>query len=122
MKTVARSASRRRALESLHAADVTGASPVVPRDAFARTLVEGVVARREEIDAIIEKASAHWTIERMPVVDRNVLRVAVYELLEPETPTGVVVDQAVTLAKLLSTEESGRFVNGLLSRIARELR
>jgi N utilization substance protein B len=58
----------------------------------------------------------------MPVVDRNVLRIGIYELIYTDVPSGVIVDQAVTLAKLLSTEDSGRFVNGLLGRVARERR
>lgn len=117
-----RSDARRRALESLHAADVGGAPPPSPHDSFARSLVEGVATHRAEIDAVIAKASEHWSIERMPVVDRNVLRLAVFELVHTDTPTGAIVDEAVTLAKLLSTEESGRFVNGLLARISREVR
>ncbi len=121
-RTGARSDARRRALEALHAADVSGSESSPPSQAFARELVEGVRAHQEAIDAVISKASDHWTIDRMPVVDRNALRLAVFELMHTETPTGVVVDEAVTLAKLLSTEESGRFVNGLLARISRELR
>lgn len=118
--------ARRRAIELLHAADVAGADA---RDDLGeegdevRALVEGVAANREEIDAIIRGAAEHWTLERMPVVDRNVLRLGIYELLHrPEVPTGAVVDEAVSLAKLLSTEDSGRFVNGILGRVARDHR
>ena len=99
-----------------------GAPPVQPDDDYARTLVDGVQLNRDEIDRVIARASEHWTIERMPVVDRNALRVAVFELMHTPVPTGVAVDEAVTLAKLLSTEDSGRFVNGILARIARDLR
>jgi N utilization substance protein B len=121
-----RAKARRRALEVLHAADTTGSDPVAalePDEApAARALVEGVAAHRDAIDDVIRSAAEHWAIERMPVVDRNVLRIGVFELMRTDTPTGAVVDQAVTLAKLLSTEDSGRFVNGLLSRVAREVR
>jgi N utilization substance protein B len=94
--------------------------PVPP---FARTLVEGVFGHAVEIDDAIRAASDRWTIERMPVVDRNLLRIGVYELLfSLETPAGAVINEAVELAKLLSTEDSARFVNGVLGRIARERR
>jgi N utilization substance protein B len=86
-------------------------------------LATGVERRRSELDAHIEAAAEHWTLERMPLVDRNLLRLGAFELLErPEVPTAVVLDEAIELAKLLSTEESGRFVNGVLGRIAREVR
>lgn len=81
-----------------------------------------MTVHREEVDAIIRKAAEHWSLERMPVVDRNVLRIGIYELIYTDVPAGVIVDQAVTLAKMLSTEDSGRFVNGLLGRVARERR
>ena len=123
---VTRAAARRRALEVLHAADVAGSDPRAGLGAddasFAWALAEGVAEHGAELDEIIRGAAEHWTIERMPVVDRNVLRIAVYELVHTDTPTGVIVDQAVSLAKLLSTEESGRFVNGILGRIARQQR
>jgi N utilization substance protein B len=115
--------ARRRALEVLHAADAA-AVPVVldgePGD--VRAIVEGVEANREEIDAVIRRTAEHWAIERMPVVDRNLLRMGIYELLHTGAKPRDVVNDAVDLAKLLSTEESGRFVNGVLGRIAREHR
>jgi N utilization substance protein B len=118
-----RASERRRALEALHASDVTGVEPdLAGARPYTRTLVEGVRAHLTELDQVIARAAEHWPLERMPTVDRNVLRVGVYELLHTDTPTGAVVDQAVSLAKLLSTEESGRFVNGVLGRIAREVR
>ncbi|MGZ4188796.1 MAG: transcription antitermination factor NusB [Actinomycetota bacterium] len=89
---------------------------------YTRALVDGVTVHREEIDGIIRKAAEHWSLERMPVVDRNVLRIGIYELIYTDVPAGVIVDQAVTLAKMLSTEDSGRFVNGLLGRVASERR
>lgn len=118
--------ARRAALEALHAADVAGtdARDVLPEDApaYATTLVDGVQTHREQVDATIEEAAQRWRLDRMPVVDRNVLRIAVFELLYTDVPTGAVVDQAVTLAKMLSTESSGRFVNGILGTIARRAR
>ena len=76
-----------------------------------------------ELDARIADAAEHWTIDRMPLVDRNLLRLAAYELTaRPEVPTAVVLDEAIELAKLLSTADSGRFVNGVLAHIAAEVR
>lgn len=123
-----RTAARRRALDILYEADVAGrpaaevlagAGNVTPP---ARTLVEGVDRLGDEIDALIRKFADRWSLERMPVVDRNVLRIGIFELLwsSDEVPPGVAINEAVELAKLLSTEDSGRFVNGLLGRIARE--
>jgi N utilization substance protein B len=87
------------------------------REAFdhAAALVAGTRERLEEIDALIRAQAENWRLERMPPVDRNILRLAVYELLrEPEVPQLVVVDEAVELAKRFGSEQSGRFVNGLL--------
>ena len=89
--------------------------------AYATTLVEGVQEHAPEIDSLIDKSAERWAIERMPVVDKNLLRMGVFELLwMPEVPTAVVINEAVELAKSLSTDESGRFVNGILGRIAQE--
>ncbi len=123
-----RTRERKRALDVLHAADVTSRAPLEvlaledePVGPFARRLVAGVVSHAAEIDALIRSYADRWPLERMPVVDRNLLRIAIYELLhEPDTPAGAVINEAVSLAKLLSTEDSGRFVNGLLGRLARE--
>lgn len=114
--------TRRRALEILHAADVSNSTPDTEAidDVKVRELVEGVQIHRVEVDAAIRSAAEHWTIERMPFVDRNLLRLATFELLHSAAPPSQIVGDAVALAKLLSTEESGRFVNGLLGRIARE--
>lgn len=91
-------------------------------DPYARELIEGVSARRDELDARISAVAENWAIDRMPVVDRNILRIAVYELfVHPEVPTAVVLSEAVRLATLLSTDRSGSFVNGVLARILREL-
>jgi N utilization substance protein B len=116
--------NRRRALEILHAADVAGGEPSFGEEDApeVRALVNGVRAHHEEIDALVRKTVEHWALERMPVVDRNLIRMGIYELTQTKAPQGPVIEDAVILAKLLSTEESGRFVNGVLGRIAREQR
>jgi len=87
------------------------------RDAFeyARRLVEGTVSNLAEVDALLAQQADHWRIERMPAVDRNILRLAVFELVhEPDVPKLVVLDEAVELAKRFGSDQSARFVNGLL--------
>ena len=130
-----RSAARRRALDILFEADLM-ARPVdevlarhrddpedAPLDPYTVELVEGVAGLLGELDARITDAAEHWTIERMPLVDRNLLRLAAFELAaRPEVPTAVVLDEAIELAKLLSTADSGRFVNGVLAHVAAEIR
>ena len=94
-----------------------------PPDPYALRLVQGVDEHREEIDALLRKLSEHWALERMPAIDRALLRIGSYELgWEPELPTAVVIDEAVDLAREYSTKDSGRFVNALLSHVAAELR
>jgi N utilization substance protein B len=88
----------------------------------ARSLCEGAFAKIEEIDLLISEASKRWTLERMPTIDRTILRLATYELLELRTPTKVVLNEAVELAKTYGTEHSGKFVNGLLDTLAQKLR
>ena len=96
--------------------------PVAP-DPYACEVVRGVDDHREEIDAALRKFSEHWALERMPVIDRAVLRIACYELMwRRDIPTPVVITEAVELAKQYSTKDSGRFVNGLLGRIAEHVR
>jgi transcription antitermination protein NusB len=91
-------------------------------DAFGRRLYEQFLAHREEIDARIEGLSQGWTLDRMPVVDRNLLRMALAELLFlPDIPVGATIDEAVDLAKEYGTAESGKFINGILGAVAREL-
>jgi transcription antitermination protein NusB len=125
-----RRAARERALglayeceqRGLRAPELLDGLPVPP-DEYAQQLVLGIDEHQEEIDTIIRKFSEHWSLERMPVIDRALLRVGTYELgWLPEVPTAVVITEAVELAKLYSTKDSGRFVNGLLSRIALEVR
>lgn len=82
---------------------------------FAQVLVGGAMEHREEVDALIRSQADNWRLERMPAVDRNILRLAIYEMLyEKDTPKLVVVDEAIELAKRFGSEQSGRFVNGLL--------
>jgi transcription antitermination protein NusB len=103
-------------------ADVLASLPVEPAP-FASDLVAGVGEHREAVDGYIRRFARGWALERMPAVDRALARIGVYELLHrPDVPTGAVLSEAVELAGRYSTEESGRFVNGLLARIAEEVR
>ncbi|MGQ9635409.1 MAG: transcription antitermination factor NusB [Bryobacteraceae bacterium] len=104
-------------LESLAEEDTGG--PVAP-DEFMEQLVRGTLAQRDRIDAMIASHSEHWRVERMPVVDRNVLRMAVYEMAELGTPAPVVIDEALLLARRFSTEEAVAFINGVLDAIRKE--
>ncbi|HEV3457143.1 MAG TPA: transcription antitermination factor NusB [Thermoanaerobaculia bacterium] len=88
---------------------------------YAQTLVRGTVDHREEIDSMIRGQADNWRLERMPAVDRNILRLAIYEMLyERDTPKLVVVDEAIELAKKFGSEQSGRFVNGLLDGLLKQ--
>jgi transcription antitermination protein NusB len=122
--------ARERALElgyeletrGLSAEDLLAELAVAP-DPYAATLLRGIDEHRDEIDALLGKLSEHWAVDRMPAVDRALLRMGGYELgWEPELPTPVIIDEAVDLARRYSTKDSGRFVNALLSRMAEELR
>jgi N utilization substance protein B len=87
---------------------------------YSSRLVLGTLAKRDEIDGLLAERSEHWRLGRMPAVDRNLLRLGLYELLfEPETPHAVVIDEAVEIAKKFSTPSSGPFVNGVLDGIRR---
>lgn len=89
---------------------------------FATLLVSGVLAHFEEIDQLIRRRTEHWRISRMAVVDRNLLRLAVYEFLfEPETPKTVVINEALEIARRFSTYEATQFINGILDAIKRDL-
>ena len=101
--------------------EVPRGTPAPELDGFTRTLVRGVEEHRAEIETLITRYSRRWAISRMPVVDRNVLRLATYELLHEPTPPPVVIDEAVDLAKRLSTDDSGRFVNGVLESIRKDI-
>jgi transcription antitermination protein NusB len=90
--------------------------------AFVKDLVYGTIEHADQSDAIVGPLLEGWTIERLPTVDRLLLRMGVYEMLHrPQTPRPVVINEAVELAKKFSTEDSGRFVNGVLSHASREL-
>jgi len=91
-----------------------------PRDVFLEELVRGTVEKAAEIDALISSHAEHWRLERMPAVDRNILRLAIYEMRHTETPAAVVIDEALELARRFSTEESVQFVNGVLDAVHRE--
>jgi N utilization substance protein B len=122
--------SRERALGLLYEAEMKGqpVSAVVeglpmPPDQFAQTLVDRTAAETDRANALIADTAVGWPIDRMAVVDRLVMRMAVAELLDPNgPPVAVVIDEAVELAKTYSTEESGAFVNGILSTIAAAVR
>ena len=91
--------------------------------AFASSLVGGTKRRQGEIDGLIVQYTEHWDLERMAVVDRNILRLAVYELLDHEkVPPKVAINEAIEIAKKFGTRESGRFINGILDRVHKELR
>ena len=94
-------------------------SPV--RERFAEELFRGVMNDVEKIDERITRHAAHWKISRMPVVDRNILRIAVHEMLTTDTPPAVIIDEALELARKFSAEESVQFVNGVLDAVRREL-
>ena len=91
------------------------------RDAFAAGLVEGAVSHVADLDAKIAKHAEHWRLERMPAVDRNIIRLAVYEMTGVGTPAAVVIDEALELARKYSGEDSVQFVNGVLDSIHREM-
>jgi N utilization substance protein B len=112
--------ARVEALEALYAADSLNHSELDLEGvrSRARRLAEGVWDHRSELDETIAAVATGWRIERMPPVDRNLLRLALYELRFTDTPVGVVVSEAVELAKLFSTANSSRFVNGVLGRLA----
>ena len=107
------------ALTALYAVDLDGELDFRELNVKARRLARGVTDHLEVIDARINESAQGWKTDRMPAVDRSILRLAVFELLyEPETPDAVVVSEAVRLAKLYSTEKSSGFVNGVLATIA----
>jgi N utilization substance protein B len=131
----AREKARKRAVDAVFAADIRKISPIKLLDevaalaadrqnqepifGHAREIVQGIIDNNDEIDDLLETYSQGWALDRMPNLDRAILRVAVWEILHnDEVPDGVAINEAVDLAKELSTDDSGAFVNGLLSRIA----
>lgn len=122
--------ARERALGLLYEAEARAVPPAavlddlpIPPDEYASALVVGVGNDLERIDELIGRFARDWKLERMPAVDRAILRMAIHELMaKDDVPSGVVISEAVALASEYSTDESGRFVNGLLARIATEVR
>jgi N utilization substance protein B len=133
--TPRRTKARERALQALYQIDVAAEGiddalsrfwksfEPVEREvmALAETIVRGVAQHRRAIDDTIESASSNWRLDRMAKVDRNVLRLAVYELLRTDVPVKVAINEAIELGKKYGSESSGAFVNGVLDRIAAEL-
>jgi transcription antitermination protein NusB len=126
----ARSKARKRALDIVFESELRGLAPGAtlvdrkqaadpPLNPYTVTLVEGVIAHQAAIDALISAYSTGWSLSRMPAVDRTVLRLGVFELLYvDEVPAAVAINEAVSLVKELSTDESPAFVNGVLAKIA----
>jgi N utilization substance protein B len=133
----ARSKARKRALDVLYAADVRGETQEQALEAealraaarperssswpYAREIVQGVIDHASDIDDLITDHSTSWPLDRMPAVDRAIVRIAVWESrYNPEVPVGVAIDEAVELAKELSTDDSPKFVNGILTAITKD--
>ena len=135
----ARHRSRHRAIQLLYQCDVRGlgADEAIRNyydglyteenderpaaDAFMEDLVRGTLDRRESLDKQIEESSANWRLERMSAVDRNILRLAVHELVEKKNPPAVIIDEALELARRFSGDESVKFINGVLDAVRRNL-
>lgn len=125
-----RSDARERALYLMYEAQSKGITPidaidlqVIEPDELTRLIVRGVAEHQDRLDAAIEARATGWTLARMPVIDLNVLRIGAFELAErADVPTAVVLDEAVELAKQFSTDDSGRFVNGVLAALVADLR
>jgi transcription antitermination protein NusB len=127
----ARTKARKRALDVLFASELRSENPVValdravadgegPSNAYTTTLVHGVFEHRAEIDEVLSSYSEGWTLDRMPTVDRNVLRLGVFELLHvDDVPDAVAVSEAMSLVRELSTDDSPAFVNGILGAVQR---
>jgi transcription antitermination protein NusB len=119
-----RKAARRDALFVLYQWDVTG-QPLASLhegelDPYAQELSDGVVAESSELDARINQASSEWSADRLGALERNILRIALWELERGDVPLEAAIDEAVSLAKRYSSEDAGRLVNGILGRVARE--
>jgi len=122
---VRRSDQRRAAVVALYQQDVTGrpADELLPRDAtlFTKELVEGVEVEREELDALIERHAEGWTLDRIAPLERNILRVALHELIHrSDIPDEVAIDEAVETTKELCSAEAPKFVNGILGAVQRQ--
>jgi N utilization substance protein B len=122
--------ARERAVSLLYEAEAKGVSPQavldglpLPAEPFTAELVGGVAEHLDELDDLLRAHAVDWKLERMPAIDRGLLRLGAFELVHrPEIPVGAVISEAVELAKQYSTDESGRFVNGMLSAIATKVR
>lgn len=130
----ARGKARKQALDILFEADIRQSSAAEllesrliveegpdarPMREFAKTLVTGVIDHRRKIDELISTYAQSWDMDRLPIVDRNILRIAIYEILwGDEIPDAVAIDEALTMAALLSTEESAGYIHGVLGRIS----
>ena len=124
-----RRGARKIALDVLYEHEVTG-TPVdevlsrhssQPAADYAGVLVAGVLRHKKELDSLIESRAEHWELDRMPIIDLNLLRISLFEMLHTDdVPAAVIMNEAVELAKRYSTEDSGRFINGMLSRVAEE--
>jgi N utilization substance protein B len=119
-----RKIARRDALFVLYQWDVTG-QPLASLhegdlDPYARELADGVATETPELDARINAASSEWSADRLGALERNILRIALWELEREDVPLEAVIDEAVSLAKRYASEEAGRLVNGILGRVARE--
>lgn len=125
-----RSSARERAVHFLYEAESRNIAvgevikaQILTVDDLVVELANGVESKREETDELISEFSHTWTIQRIPAIDRNILRLAIYELMvRADVPVAVVINEAVELAKRFSTEESGKYVNGMLSAIAKRVR
>lgn len=135
---VSRHRSREMALHTLYRVDIEdkGSGDVIfekgekeekggmsaGQEDYGRVLVEGVTAHLADIDVLIEGSSEHWTVKRMAVVDRNILRIGVFEFMyRVDVPGKVVIDEAVELANRYGSEESGAFINGVLDKIFKDM-
>ena len=125
-----RSNARERAVHFLYEAESRSVkvdevikAQILGVDVLVMLLAKGTEDKRQDTDELISEFSHTWTIQRMPAIDRNILRLAIFELLgRPDVPVAVVINEAVELAKRFSTEESGKYVNGILSAIAKRVR
>ncbi len=125
--------ARKRILEVLYQMEVTGQSSDESIDIFdnmgkdidqfGKKVVKGIIENKDSIDEKIDLAAARWTIKRMPLLDRNILRMAIYEMYyESEIPVSVSINEAVELAKIYGTNDSAKFINGVLGNIAKQVK
>jgi len=132
MSKMKRRTAREKALQALFQIDMSGAEPGsaiehvledAPNDEFLTQLVNGVVENKEQVDETIKKHLANWKIERLATVDRNLLRLSVYELLflKEDVPANVAIDEAIEIAKRFGDDQSSKFINGVLSKVKQQM-